>query len=50
MIGHRSRAFSRIPTGGNKDSSKGGIRASIKKLWMDFVAKISLIFVLIEID
>ena len=51
MIGYRSRAFPRIPTGGNKDSNKGGIRASIKKkLWMDFVAKIYLIFVLIEID
>ena len=33
MIGYRSRAFSRIPTGGNKDSNKGGIRASTKKPW-----------------
>jgi hypothetical protein len=51
MIGYRSRTFPRIPTGGNKDSSKGGIRASTKKkIWMDFVAKICMIFVLIKLD
>jgi hypothetical protein len=39
MIGYRSRAFSRIPTGGNKDSSKGGSRASTKKTMDGFCCK-----------